>query len=71
MTHMLASLAGGKLVVALEVCPELRFLGALLTILFIPSQGWLQPRLYIKFCAGGRSRFAWGCSTRIASNDGL
>lgn len=41
MTHMLASLAGGKLVVALEVCPELGFLSALLTTLLISSQGWL------------------------------
>lgn len=31
MTHMLSSLAGGKLVVALEVCSQLRFPSALLT----------------------------------------
>lgn len=54
MTHMLCSLAGGRLVVALEVC--------LLPFLYPKadsSLGWLQPGCQLEVCSGGHKSDPW------------
>lgn len=49
MAHMLSPLAGGKLVVCLEVSAPSSLMGKLYVVL-MPEQGRLQPCIHLKVC---------------------
>lgn len=67
MTHMLSGLAGGKLVVALEVCYSVTIRGLCSSPHVI---GWLQSRLDIQVCSGGDACDSRRVSARIAAHGG-
>lgn len=65
MTHMLSGLAGGKLVVALEVCVIIVRCSITGRIHFV---GWLQSRLNLQLSIGSYKGHSWRGSSRAATD---
>lgn len=65
MTHMLSGLAGGKLVVALEVSSDLPFQECIIDILLL---GWLQSGINIYISVSRYKSTPWLGTSRASSN---